>query len=286
MPKKSSSPSPSSWSSSPRARVHAELLENRQLLSGAMPVSAAEEVEPGTLAPTVFVALPSTAIAGAKVKGASALISVTNVAPDDFNGPVTVTLYASLDNDLQKDTDAQIVTTTKKLKVASASSSDLKIKIPSLPNVPDGTYVIIAELVSSVGTGVNASDDGVLIAAPFIDLSGQFASLPGTATKGKKLKASLAVANSGNVTAKGTIPVTIATSTNVDGSGATSIATVNAKVSIKSGASRNVKVSFVVPAEVASGQYFVVATLDPANVIGDKTVTNNTIVSTTVLNVL
>jgi hypothetical protein len=272
---------------SPRVVIHTELLEGRQLLSTAMPVSAAEEAtEQGTLAPTVFVTLPSTAIAGEKVKGASALISVTNVAPEDFNGPVTVTLYASLDNDLQKDTDAQILTTTKKLKVATASSADLKIKIPSLPNVPDGTYVVIAELVASVGTGVNASDDGVLIAAPFIDLSGQFASLPGSATKDKKLKATLAVANSGNITAKGTIPVTIATSTAVDGSNATTIATVNAKVSIKSGANKNVKLSFVVPTEVASGQYFVVATLDPANTIGDKTVTNNTIVSTTVLNVL
>jgi hypothetical protein len=252
-----------------------------------MPVLAADDAEPGTLAPTVFVTLPATAIAGAKVKGATAIVSVTNVAPDDYNAPVTVTLFASLDNELQADTDAQILTTTKNLKVASAGSTDLKIKIPSLPNVPDGNYVVIAQVTSATaGTGVNASDDAVLIAAPFVDLSGQFSSFPGTATKGKRTRASIAVANSGNTTAKGTIPVTLATSTNVDGSEPTTFATVNAKVSLKAGTSKNVKLNFIVPAEVPSGQYFIVATLDPANVLGDKSVTNNTIVSTTVLNVV
>jgi hypothetical protein len=272
-------------STSARPVIHTEALESRQLLSGSMPVLAADE--PGTLAPTVFVTLPPTAIAGAKVKGASALISITNVAPDDYNAPVTVTLFASLDNDLQTDTDAQILTTTKKLKVASAGSADLKIKIPSLPNVPDGSYVVIAQVASTTaGTGVNASDDAVLIAAPFIDLSGQFSSFPGSAAKGKRTKASIAVANSGNTTAKGTIPVTIATSTNIDGSDPRTFTTVNAKLSIKPGSSKNVKLNFIVPAEVASSQYYIVATLDPANTLGDKTVTNNTVLSTTVLNVV
>jgi hypothetical protein len=274
-------------SSSPRAVIHTELLEGRQLLSGSMPVFAADETTQGTLAPTVFVTLPATAIAGAKVKGATAIVSITNVAPDDYNAPVTVTLFTSLDNELQTDTDAQILTTTKKLKVASAGSTDLKIKIPSLPNVPDGNYVVIAQVTSATaGTGVNASDDAVLIAAPFIDLSGQFSSFPGTATKGKKTKVSINVANSGNTTAKGTMPVTIATSTSVDGSNPTTFTTVNAKVSLKAGTSKNVKLNFVVPAEVASGQYFIVATLDPSNTLGDKNDTNNTVLSTTVLNVV
>jgi hypothetical protein len=272
---------------SSRAVIHTELLEGRQLLSGSTPVLAADETIPGTLAPTVFVTLPATAIAGAKVRGATAVVSVTNVAPEDYNAPVTVTLFASLDSELQTGTDAQILTTTKKLKVASAGSTDLKIKIPSLPSVPDGNYVVIAQLTSATaGTGVNASDDAVLIAAPFIDLSGQFSSFPGSATKGKRTKASIAVANSGNTTARGTVPVTIATSTNVDGSDPVIFSTVNARLSLKPGASKNVKLNFVVPAEVASGQYFIVATLDASNTLGDKNDTNNTVLSTTVLNVL
>jgi hypothetical protein len=273
--------------SSPRVVIHTELLEGRQLLSGSMPVLAADESTPGTLAPTVFVTLPPTAVAGAKVKGATAIVSITNVAPDDYNAPVTVTLFASLDNVLQTDADAQILTTTKNLKVASAGTADVKIKIPSLPNVPDGNYVVIAQVASATaGTGANASDDTILIAAPFVDLSGQFSAFPGSATKGKRTKASIAVANSGNVTARGTIPVTLATSTSIDGSNPTTFTTVNAKVSLKPGASKNVKLNFIVPPEVASGQYFVVATLDPSNTLGDKNDTNNTVLSTTVLNVV
>jgi hypothetical protein len=79
--------------------------------------------------------------------------------------------------------------------------------------------------------------------------------------------------------------VTIATSTNPDGSDPTTIATVNAKLAIKPGATKNVKLNFLVPAEVASGSYHIVATLDPANVLGDNDVTNNTVLSTTALTV-
>jgi hypothetical protein len=282
MPKKSSSSSSSS-----RTVIHAEQLEGRQLLSGSMPVLAADDAVPGTLAPTVFANLPATAIAGTKVKGASAIVSITNVAPDDYNAPVTVTLFASLDNELQTDIDGQILTTTKNLKVASAGSTDIRIKIPSLPNVPDGTYVILAQVTSATaGTGVNASDDSIVIAAPFIDLSGQFSAFPGTATKGKRTKVTINVANAGNTTAKGTMPVMLATSTDASGSDPTTFTTVNAKVSLKANSGRNVKLSFVVPAEVASAQYFIVATLDPANTLGDKNDTNNTVLSTTVLNVV
>ena len=274
-------------SSSRRAVIHTELLEGRQLLSGSLPVLAADDAVPGTLAPTVFANLPATAIAGAKVKGASAVVSITNVAPDDYNAPVTVTLFASLDNQLQTDTDAQILTTTKNLKVASAGSTDIKIKIPSLPNVPDGTYVILAQVTSSTaGTGVNASDDSVVIAAPFVDLSGQFSAFPGTATKGKKTKLTINVANAGNTTAKGTLPIALATSTDPSGSDPTTFTTVNAKLSIKANSGKNVKLNVVVPPEVASGQYYIVATLDPSNTLGDKNDTNNTVLSTTVLNVV
>jgi hypothetical protein len=269
-----------------RAVIHSEMLEARQLLSGALPASAADDATPGTLAPTVFVTLPPTAIAGAKVKGASALVTVTNVAPDDYNGPVTITLFASMDATLDAGADPQIISVTKKLKVASADTANVKIKIPSLPDAPDGSYVVIAQLSSpTAGVGVNATDESVVLSGPFVDLSGTFAPLPASAAKGKRLKASIAVANSGNVTAKGTIPVTIATSPNVDGSSPTTLATLNARVSVKPGASKNVKVNFVVPTDLASGSYYVVATLDPTNVLGETSVTNNTVLSTTALNV-
>jgi hypothetical protein len=261
-----------------------ESLESRQLLSAALPVSAADEATPGTLAPTVFATLPASAIAGAKVKGASALVSVTNVAETDYNGPVTLTLFASLDGTLDPATDPQITSISKNLKVASAQSADLKVKITSLPQAPDGDYLVIAKLSSpTAGDGVNATDEPVRIAAPFVDLSGTFSLLPTSAVKGKRLKASIAVANAGNVVAKGTVPVTIATSPNPDGSNPTTIATVNAKLAVKPGATKNVKLNFVVPAEVASGSYRVVATLDPANVLADKNTSNNTVLSTTAL---
>ena len=268
--------------------VCVEPLEGRQLLSASLsrdPVVAAEGEELGTLVPTVFVNLPTAAVSGAKLKGVAGTVTITNADVTDFSGPVTVTLFLSPDATLEEGADPQIATVTKKLKIASAQSKFLKIKIPSFPTVAEDDYVVIGKLTSSTGVGSNATDEAVHIGPPFVDLSGTFTTLAATAKAGKKAKATVTVANGGNVDAKGTVPVTIATSPNADGTGAVTIATVNAKVAIKAGASKAVKLNFTVPAGTAPGPYFVVATLDASNVLPESNETNNTVLSETTLTV-
>ncbi len=268
----------------PRSQAVVENLEDRRLLSAALAVG--DEV-PGTLVPTVFTAFPAAVVGGAKAKGASAIVTITNVAEAAYSGPVTVTLFASTDAALDTTVDPELVTVVKKLKLDSAESKSLRIKVSQFPSAPDGNYLVIARVSGDgVAAGTNASDDVVNIAAPFVDLSGAFATTPVTVAKGKKAKTAVTVNNSGNIDAKGTVAVAVALSTDPTGANPVSIATVNAKLVIKAGKSKALKLNFTVPAGTAPGAYFVVATLDSANAVAEKNEANNTILSSTALTIV
>jgi Tol biopolymer transport system component len=243
----------------------------------------------GTLVPTVFTELKTASfVTGARVKGAAAIVTITNTG-DDFNGPVTVGLFGSLDNSLDTNVDAQITTLTKKLKIAAAQSKTVRLKISMFPSVADGDYTIFAQVSNpTAGTGASTNDEKVTLAAPYIDLSPTaFGAFPTTPlTRGKRARLSLTVLNSGNVNAKATVPVTIAISSDPSGAGATTIATVNVKVNLKPAATKTLKLNFTVPADAATGgALYVVATLDPANVVPEKNDSNNTLVSSTTLSI-
>jgi hypothetical protein len=233
-----------------------------------------------TLVPTLFAELPTAALSGAKAKGAAASVNITNTADTTYSGPVTVTIYLSSDQSLDTGSDPQLATVTKKLKIDSAQTKTVKVKIRAFPDVPEGDYVTIAQVSgTNVPAGTNTDDTSVHLAPPFVDLSGVFASGPATITKGKKSTILLTVTNNGNVPAKKVVPVSIATATDAGGAGATTFATANAKISLKPGASRTIKLNFLTPAETGSGSFFIAATLDATNVLAEKDETNNLVVS-------
>ena len=240
------------------------------------------EEELGSLVPTLFTELPEAAVSGARVKGATALVTITNVDPETFNGPVTLTLFTSQDLTLDTNADAEIMRVTKKLRIDSGQAKTLRLRIAAFPQVADGNYVIFARVSSeTAGTGSSTNDDTINIAAPFVDLVGtEFDAFPEAGlTRGKRGRLSLKVLNRGNVNAKGTVPVAIALSSDPAGGSPATVATVNAKVSLKPGASRTVRLNFTLPADAATGAFYVVATIDPNNVLAEKNELNNAIVS-------
>jgi uncharacterized membrane protein len=193
-----------------------------------------------------------------------------------------VTLFVSTDTALDTGVDQQIATITKKIKLNSTATKTLKLKIPAFPSVADGAYNILGQVTATgVDPGVSVADEQVVIAAPFVDLSGTFATLPAMLTKGKKGRASITVTNTGNVDAKGLVAIQIAAAADASGAGAGPVATANAKLAIKPGKSKAVKLNFLLPAETPSGTFFVVAGLDAANVLPDKDRGNNTVISAT-----
>jgi Tol biopolymer transport system component len=240
----------------------------------------------GTLTPTIAATLPAAVVGGAKARGASAIVKVTNTASTDYNGSVAVTLFASTDNTLDTNADLQITSLTKKLKIAAGQSKDVKVKIASFPSAPDGDYVLIAQASGdNIAASTGATGNKVTIAAPFVDVASAFGSVSSTAKLGKKAKLALNLTNSGNVDAKGSAPVTIEFSTTPGGEPVVGgNTTAMAKLALKAGASKPAKLSFTVPAELPAGTYYVTTALD-AGSLNDTNQANNTSTSTTTITV-
>jgi hypothetical protein len=240
----------------------------------------------GTLKPTITATLPAAVIGGAKAKGASATVTVQNSGTTDYNGNVAVSLFASTDNTLDTNSDLQITTLTKKLKIAAGQSKDVKVKIASFPSAPDGDYVLIAQASGdSIAASTGATGNKVTIAAPFVDVDSAFGSVSSTAKIGKKAKLALNLTNSGNVDAKGSAPVTIEFSATPGGEPVTGgSTTTTAKLALKAGSSKAAKLSFTVPAELPAGTYYVSTSLDGSS-LNDTNQANNSSTSTTTITV-
>jgi uncharacterized membrane protein len=207
-------------------------------------------------------------------------VNVANSGTTAFSGPVTVALFASTNATLESGTDAQVATLTKNLKLAPGQAKAIKFKIASLPSVADGAYRLIAQSgATGVTAGTAATTNTVNLAAPFVDLAGTFGSLSSTGKLGKKAKLSVNVANNGNTDAKASVPVTIEFT--APGSG-TVVATAQttAKLSLKAGTSKAVKLNLTVPSTLPAGTYNVTTRIDGAS-LNDANTANNTVASTT-----
>jgi hypothetical protein len=206
---------------------------------------------------------PARIIGGDRTAKASVAVTLTDVGDQDFNGPVTVTLFASTDNTAHPNTDTKLAEVTKKLKIkANAAAKPLKLKVQFPAVNADGDYVLVAQ---ATGTGVSGGQSSAVaqgaalrIERPFVDLAGTGAApTPLALTSGKKSSLSVPLMNNGNVAAKGSVNVELFLSIDGTEALATPLATVPAKVSISPGASKPLKVKLTVPAGTTPGSSFV-----------------------------
>ncbi len=89
------------------------------------------------------------------------------------------------------------------------------------------------------------------------------------------------VTNAGNVDATGTVDVS-ATLVAAQGSGLPNVVVTSSpvKLKLKPGASKAVKLNFVVPAGASAGSYTLQATIDSGNVLTESNETNNEVTGT------
>ena len=240
-----------------------------------------------SLAPFLSATLPPSAVSGVRTRGAGAVVSISNVADADYKGPVTVTLYVSADETLQDGTDPELATVKRRLNVRSAETTDVRVRIGSLPSLPDGEYRLIARLTDvSGGVGTIASAQTVVLAAPRPDLSGSFASLPPLLPAAKRARLTITVTNAGNVPANVRVPVAITAAPDAGGGGAVALPVTGAKLKLKPGQARATKISVSLPAELRGGSYFLTAVLDPTNLLVEQNETNNTVAASTAIAVV
>lgn len=235
-----------------------------------------------TATPTLTATLPAAVVGGAKAIGTKVSVSVANTGTADLNDPVTVTLYVSTDDTLDAG-DTQVSTITKTLKIKPGASKALKLKVANYPSVADGVYKLLVKTsATGLADATATSGSSVTIAAPFVDLSGSFATpFPTAAVRGRKLSVPLLIQNAGNIPAAGTINVAIASSLTTEAPlGAPSI-TVPVKLKLKAASSKVVRLKLTVPDALTPDSYFLIATIDSTNVLAETDETNNVAVSGT-----
>jgi hypothetical protein len=225
------------------------------------------------------VKLPAAVATGTPLK-LTVPVLVTNMGTVASIDASSVTLYLSTTQGLTGATDIAGVVAGLHLRVNKAKT--VKIKLPSLPtSLAAGSYYLVARVTDvNDNTQIAASSTPISVSPAFIDLSGAIAPVPAVLKPGKKTAVTVTVTNNGNVTAAGTLQVAFyARPAGTTGSTDVPLATPAARIKLASGASKAIRLSFVVPTTLIAGtDYTMVAVLDPNNLFNDSNRANNTLV--------
>ena len=222
-------------------------------------------------------------------------VRVANVGDTVAKGAASVALFASADPTLSGD-DARLGDTVRSLKLKPGRTANVRIAVPPPTALATGAYTIFAAVHTGTSAVVDANpaNDVVMatrtvsVAQPSIDLTGQFAKLPGAPLEafagGRSSSATVRVFNTGNTIAQGhlTVSVYLSSDTLLDASDAPLGTSPLKSATIKPGGKKDVKVTLQAPsADTAAGRYSLIAVVDPTDVIGEASESNNTAVSAT-----
>ena len=154
----------------------------------------------------VSASMPASAIGGQKVHG-RVYARIDNLGTVGVSQRVSISLYASLDDQLDTNGDTLIAQIMPKEKIGIGQGKIVGLKIKCLPTISAGTYHLLAKVDSAEAIAeTNENDnvaifaDPIVVAAPQVDLAGAFESVSSHAGK---LSAQYGVTNGGNVQAVG-----------------------------------------------------------------------------------
>ena len=239
----------------------------------------------GDLTVQIVSKLPAAVVGGAKGKVSVKVLNASGASP--VTGPVGISLFASADQSFSGD-DTMVTNVSKKLKLKGGKSKKINIKFNYPTSLPDGNYSLLA--VVDPGNSISESNEGnntgvspapVTIAAPFIDLSGTFASsIPSALTVGAKQTVTLALQNGGNVPAKGPLTVNLVAAADATGSGGTPVGSISQNLNLKASGKKNLKIKYTIP-QLTAGNYFLVGIIDSGGSFTESNKNNNIVASAT-----
>ncbi len=228
-----------------------------------------------------FGKLPTTPlIAGQTIKPIHLNVKVTNDGASAVTELVTVnvTLASSADGTPQ---DPVVGTISKTVKLKSHQTAAFgSVVINSLPAGLNGIEHLIFKLTDPSGATNLASAGTISVGPASNDLAAISIAAPTKASVGKKLLTTVGVRQIGNIPFIGSLPIEIFLST--DGmldSGAVDLGSSSGHFSIQPGKRGIEHLSFTLPSNVATGSYFLIAELNPADTLGDSNALNNFITS-------
>lgn len=247
-----------------------EALEQRQLLSAEFT---------GSFAGALPSALPPGGISHATVR-------VSDRPGQLETGAVTVTLYLS--DDPSVDSSALVLgTATRQVHLRGGQAVAFPFRFASPPSVSTGNDYLLAQIDGPTNTDgsanqtVVAAPGMVAVSQPTVDLIGRIVAFPATLLVNSKCPtaacAQVQVYNTGSVTARGTLQITMYASTDgaID-SNATVIGTNSFKAAaIRAGGSRMFAAKMSIPAGMNPGSYTLLALINPSNTIAETNTANN-----------
>jgi uncharacterized delta-60 repeat protein len=223
--------------------------------------------------------VPSAAVA--RTKGQLTL-HVSNVGQAVGGGTIEIALFASSDGTIAAG-DTPFATIPQRIKLAAGHSTNLKLKFDYPSNLANGNYFIVASVdstnivaESNEANNFAATARPVAIGLASVNLEGTLGAPSSIAggKGGKKAMATLVLNNSGNVTASGTVHVSLFASAglSIDGDDP-SLGATKVHIKLLPGHSRSFRVRLTLPASAISGSQFVIAQLNASGIanISDST---------------
>ena len=136
------------------------------------------------------------------------------------------------------------------------------------------------EILSAGNSGANTVE-AELVAAGVDLVAKVLSALPASVLGGLKATATISITESGTTAATGTVSIVLTFAPSAAGTGGLAVQTVAEKLKLTSGKSKTYKVPFNYPAQVATGSYYLVATVtNGAGVPADLNAGNNVGAST------
>jgi subtilase family serine protease len=214
-------------------------------------------------------------------------LRITNTGTTRFTGPVSITLYASTDQTLTSD-DTQITTVTlTKVNLRAGGSRTVNVKFDYPTTLSDGSYYLIAS-IDETGTNTAPADavteTPANVAAANVDLSTTFNSTqPITVNPGHNDTAVITIQNVGNVTASGTVDLSLYASTDgaIDSSSELLTSIPTHTIHVRPGKSITLRVTFVAPTDLSTGTYQLIASTTSNTNPADTNASNDVAVADT-----
>ena len=175
-------------------------------------------------------------------------VDITNATDARFTGPVTISLFLSSDGTASGTAVATMTLSTVTLRSGKSRVVVLKFTYPSPTADETLTPVVTASATATDTADATAvAPSSVTVAAPSIDLSTAFVASTIRTVPGKTAVAAVKITNDGNVTASGTITLTLY-------AGDVAVGTITGrKLNLRAGKATVLRLRFTVPDDFVEG---------------------------------
>ena len=229
----------------------------------------------------VILSAPPDSITGGAL--GSVRLRITNTTPSRFDGPVTVKVYLSTDGSATSGDTLLTSLTIPALNLKGRGSKIIHLTFKYPASVSTGDYFLTAAVSATrtnTADATTATPKAIAIGQPHVDLAAGFSNGPVImVTPGAANTALITVENVGNVTANGTVGISLYDSVNntLDSSAVLLATMPSRKIVLRAGRSMTFRIHFVAPTDQTASN-FLIASLASHAQPSDNNAANDTAV--------